>query len=330
MKLYIVAPENFASGGPELLHQLAYEIKKRGIETYMYYFPSGNNAIHDNYKNYGISYAKNIDDDENNFLIVPEVYTNFLWKYKKIKKIIWWLSVDFYFIAGNNFIKNNLNSFLLNKFNCQNYFFFDKKLLDKDIMHLYQSEYARKFLVNKNIKLMYPLSDFLYESYLKNVFLNDVERKKRIVVYYPVKGLYFTKKIIKAASDIKFLPIINMTREEVVDLLNSSMVYIDFGYHPGKDRIPREAAILGNCIITSLKGSANNHLDINISERYKFKDNNSELSNIVLTIEECLDDYIQRSHDFDEYRRSILKEKEKFEGEVDTIISLMFDSSNNS
>ena len=27
-------------------------------------------------------------------------------------------------------------------------------------------------------------------------------------------------------------------------------IYLDFGYHPGKDRMPREAALFNNCIIT--------------------------------------------------------------------------------
>ena len=47
-----------------------------------------------------------------------------------------------------------------------------------------------------------------------------------------------------------------MTPEQVVDLMSESKVYIDFGNHPGKDRIPREAVINGCCVITGVRGSA--------------------------------------------------------------------------
>lgn len=54
---------------------------------------------------------------------------------------------------------------------------------------------------------------------------------------------------MKKARELNFKPIINMTRDEVIRELQRAKVYIDFGNHPGKDRIPREAAILGCCAI---------------------------------------------------------------------------------
>lgn len=36
-KIYIMAPANTASGGPLLLHQLCYNLRKRNIDAYMVY-----------------------------------------------------------------------------------------------------------------------------------------------------------------------------------------------------------------------------------------------------------------------------------------------------
>ena len=37
---------------------------------------------------------KDIEDNENNILVVPEMENHILNNYKMIKKYIWWLSVD--------------------------------------------------------------------------------------------------------------------------------------------------------------------------------------------------------------------------------------------
>jgi len=44
----------------------------------------------------------------------------------------------------------------------------------------------------------------------------------------------------------------------------SRKLYVDFGKHPGKDRMPREAAVHGCCIITGRRGAAGNPFDIPI------------------------------------------------------------------
>jgi hypothetical protein len=52
-KVYIAAPAAAATGGPELLHQLAFHLNNEGIKAYMYYYPSNHpNPIHPNYKEY--------------------------------------------------------------------------------------------------------------------------------------------------------------------------------------------------------------------------------------------------------------------------------------
>ena len=49
----------------------------------------------------------------------------------------------------------------------------------------------------------------------------------------------------------------------------SSKIYIDFGEHPGMDRLPREAAINGLIVITNKAGAAFYKEDVGIKEKYK-------------------------------------------------------------
>ena len=60
-----------------------------------------------------------------------------------------------------------------------------------------------------------------------------------------------------------------MTEREVEDCLSQAKVYIDFGGHPGKDRIPREAALCGCCVVTGRRGAAGNDVEVPINQSYK-------------------------------------------------------------
>jgi hypothetical protein len=62
----------------------------------------------------------------------------------------------------------------------------------------------------------------------------------------------------------KWIALENLTTIEMKKLIGKSKIYVDFGNHPGKDRIPREAAINA--------GSANNSIDLSINDEYKFED----------------------------------------------------------
>lgn len=81
-----------------------------------------------------------------------------------------------------------------------------------------------------------------------------------------------------------------MTRDEVAKLLSTAKVYIDFGNHAGKDRIPK-AAISGCCVITGKDGSAKFYEDVPIDEEFKFKTINKNIPLIVEKIKHCFDNY---------------------------------------
>jgi len=317
-KIFVFAPANTATGGPELLHQLTYQLRILGFDAFMYYYGRNKHLcpVHNEYKKYNNPYVDYIEEDEKNIMIVPENQTKFLYNYNKIQKVIWWLSVDNFYKAHNNpvFWKRFLKK-LLYAVGILKVYKFERS----DIVHFVQSEYAKQHLLKKNIKDIYFLGDYLNEYFI-NRQLNKTE-KEDIVIYNPKKGIEFTKKIIKIARDIKFTPIENMTRKEVADLLSRAKVYIDFGNHPGKDRIPREAAILGCCVILGKRGSAANPYDVPIPERYKFAVSQSNIQRIVETIRYCINNYNEVYNDFETYRDIIRQEPQKFIEDLSAIFT---------
>lgn len=328
--IYIACPEKFATGGTELLHQLYYKINKIREDVRIYYYNKSDEfPTAEKFLKYNIKFVEKIEDKKNNILIVPEVNTEELTKYIEIKKYIWWLSVDnytskyaFYLKEKINKERNYLVKFKLYRNMRRRIKNNEIELLninEKNIKHLVQSKYAEEFLKSKNIQsenIKY-LSDYISDEFFKQ----DIKKYKRenIVLYNPKKGLEFTKELMKGYPQYKYIALENMTSLEIVEICLKSKIYIDFGEHPGKDRFPRETAILGCIILTGKKGSAKYYEDISIPEEYKFEDEKLN-KNIIKKVGEKIDfifnNYEENYNKLENYREKIRNEEKVFEKEI--------------
>jgi hypothetical protein len=131
-------------------------------------------------------------------------------------------------------------------------------------------------------------------------------------------------EILKQNENIEFIPITNLTREQLSDIISVSKVYIDFGEHPGKDRIPRECAVGGCVVIVGTQNSGGNHIDVPIDQKFEYniKDNSYDYHEIANFIEDAICNY---SYFFDiqkNYRDIIRKEKQTFFDEIKYMIEL--------
>lgn len=319
--IYVLALAHFKTGGIELLHQLVYELNQLGKRAMIvYYNLRMNDNINPQLKKYVDSYIteKEIVDDKRNILIVPETRVQLLPKYKKIKKMIWWLSVDNFYPTTS--LKSHIQRFGVLK-TCKHVLFYKDIYRDWELssvadLHLVQSEFAKQFLEKRGINKIVRLSDYLNDVYFEN---RTTKKRGDHAFYNPVKGFEFTKKIIDMTPDIHWVALQNMTTQEVRDCLLKGKVYIDFGNHPGKDRFPREAAMLGCCIITGRRGAAGNDIDIPIADEFKFADIEENIPLIVAKIRECIEDYDNTVVKFSEYKEIITKEKEVFREDVQKI-----------
>ncbi len=321
-KIYVLAPAGYKTGGTELLHQLVYKLNQFGYDAYIAYFgiKSGTACLNKSFKKYVKDYLQweDIEDSEKNVLILPEMSIHRAIKFKHIRYAIWWLSV------------NNCESFFSIRYlkmaglcKCianivQGRFFVSKKNLLHAELNMCQSYYAIQFLNELKIQNTTYLSDYLNDEFINNSISKTVF-KENIVLYNPKKGYSFTKKIIQSSSDLNWIPLTNMSTEEICQNLMMGKVYIDFGSHPGKDRFPREAAICGCCIITGKKGSASFYEDVMIENKYKFSDTSDSIDDIIKMIRYCLSTYEECYKDFEKYRKAILDEEIRFENDIKRI-----------
>lgn len=321
-KIYVLCPAYVKTGGPELLHQLVNKLTAKGINAYIVYTGTkeeNKDYTADDFKCYNTKniLEEQIEDKEENVLIIPEIQVKSINKFKYIRKAIWWLSVDNYtknytFISSMKLcgikyaIKLLLNGTIV----------FHKNDYKKARYNLCQSYYSMCFLKKKNVKNIMYLSDYINRTFMNE---NKEKHKKNKVLYNPKKGYRFTKKIINKSPYIDWVPIKNLTTEQVKELLLESKVYIDFGNHPGKDRFPREAAICDCCIITGKRGSAKYYEDVKIPDEFKFYDNKKNIPLILSKINECLSDYENQKNKYKIYKEFIRNEEKDFEDDIEKI-----------
>jgi hypothetical protein len=324
-KIYVACPAFLATGGTELLHQLVHSLSQfKNFKPFLFY---SNYDVENETPEIPAKFLKyvtpervtdQIEDAEDNLLIVPEVLTPLIPRYPSMKKAIWWLSVDNFFEANQYppLTKKIERRYLFRKFFGMKLSEYEKLMFNRtDVSyHLYQSEYARLFLLKRGMSNLYPLSDYLNDDFFKDE--PSPEGRRNIIVYNPVKGFDFTKQLIAQGEDLEWVPIKNMLPSEVAALLSSAKLYIDFGAHPGKDRIPREAVIKGCCIITGKNGAGNNSIDIPIPETYKFENDVFNIPAIIAQVKDIFKNFESHYTSFDNYRSIIRSEKARFEQDL--------------
>ena len=131
-----------------------------------------------------------------------------------------------------------------------------------------------------------------------------------------ISCMEYTRQLIRLSPDLEWRPIQGLKRKQLVELLRKSKLYIDFGNHPGKDRLPREAALNGCCLITGIRGAAYFYEDIPIPDIYKLDEKKVSKEDVISLIRNVLADYEKCFSDFNYYRSRILMEKAEFEEDV--------------
>lgn len=315
-KMQVVCPPGVTTGGPEALHQLVHAARQQGLDARVVYLPKKKGVLLEPaqpYKIYDVQIDAELDDSAGTLIVVPEDQTWRLRTIKRAEKAIWWLSIDHYFSS----IKQEQRKRIKHWLGLNRPFNLDKP--DASVWHLAQSEYARQFLVGKGLKRVQMLTDYLRDDFVAAVAQGtQAGPRLRRVAFNPKKGFDQTQKIMALAGHaIEFVRLENMRPDQVRDALLTSMVYMDFGHHPGRDRIPREAGICGCSVITGRRGSAANSVDVPIDGIYKIDESSPDFAQqAVQILMDILDHPDRHQSAFDAYRRVISDQKRVFFGEV--------------
>ncbi|WP_143014277.1 polysaccharide deacetylase family protein [Mucilaginibacter pineti] len=316
-KIYIFCPAGFATGGPEALHQLGARLKELGFNAFMHYYttPDSVDVVHENYKKYGVPVTDELENKAQHIMVLPETHLLPIFedKYQFIRKAIWWLSVVNYYITQNDFadtIKDRPFFKLRAYFGDFRLATFRKLRRRNDVINISHSHFSKVHLLENRIKPVGAISDYMNHAFFDLV--NESTVKEDLIIYNPIKNDEFLAEIMSLTPTLSWMPIQGMTPVQVAALMNRAKLYIDFGYHPGKERMPREACIMRCSMIVGKSGSAAYQEDMPIPDKYRFEKSRDQIPTIIERINECLNNYDRLIADFEPYRKALYREEEEF------------------
>lgn len=327
--ILVTCPGNAMTAGPEAIHQLVADLIRLGQPAAVVYFPFDRKfETAGPYRKYGVPVA-DYRDCAGEMIVFPEIVTTYALKVRHADAAIWWMSV-------NNFTCVRYGHPWRDKIR---YFKYTLKGLRpwggisalKHLRHFAQSDYALKFLADNSIKadmLSDAIPVYTTPEYLKNLAakLPQAPRNNRIL-YNPHKGAAITQRLKAAFPEWEFMPLVGYDRQQLANIFMSSKLYMDFGHHPGKDRLPREAAIHGCCVITGLNGSAGNAIDVPIPPEYKLDAKEAGfIDRFGERVRKLFEDFEICAKTFEPYRQVIAREQDEFDRQIRQAFAIQSDS----
>lgn len=327
--VFVLYPRGIRTGGPEALHQLVDMLRSLGQPAFLVACSGAEKSRVREYDCYDAPEAAEAVDSHRNAVIVPETYTRELRRFKHATKFCWWLSIDNSPVfESEKLIGRIAPDRVRNQLRLTKHFFLSavQSILRtrnrNDWVHLTQSSYAWAYIssrINTNPSL---LSDYTRTEEFDPQSRQRLSRG-RTVAYNPAKGREIVEKVINSSpKDIEWRPIRGLSRGGVIALLQDTSIYLDMGHHPGKDRMPREAALAGAVSIVSRRGAGAYYNDVPVPWEHKVPIGQDAVETAVERIEHVLENVSAEADKQREYVRRILAEKDQFRREVEDIFLL--------
>lgn len=316
VKIFVYCPASLATGGTELLHQLVHECRRMGLDAYIDYVGGlGAAGRPPKFAHYDAPYSA-AEDRDGDVIVVPEVFTPLVSRINRAKTYVWWLSVDNYYRRRGDGKFSDMARSVASLLSGRRS---SIRSLRRH-QHLVQSHYAAEFLSEKGLASRF-LGDFIGEEYLAPWVPQGA--RKDLILFNPKKGWRITRELLRGLQGIGVVPLSGMSSSELRGHFRTAKLYIDFGHHPGMDRLPREAAISGCCVVTGRRGAAANSLDIPIPERFKIDERSIAQARRRFTevVADIFSNFNARSEEFEPYRMRIRGERERMRSEMAEIFN---------
>lgn len=322
-RVWIYYPRGVRTGGPEALHQLCDSLREQGQEAFLVPWPKTLSSERvPAYRTYNAPEVMRPKVGELDAVVLPESWSASTHQWRNATVFRWWLSVDnsYPFRAEMTWRSRKVTltrrrsptlvaavaaELALRPATVHRY---------RSHRHLAQSHYAADFVRTRLREVAAPVSDYV------TVPLRDtpnVIKHRPVISFNAAKsGRQIERVQLQASQDIEWLPIGGMQPEEVAAALSRSHVHLDLGRQPGKDRMPREAALSGAITLIAGTGAGADPVDFPLPEEHRISLTGDLATNAAEVLAFVLDDlpgHHLRQRDF---RLRLVQERAVFNAEV--------------
>ncbi len=187
-----------------------------------------------------------------------------------------------------------------------------KSLMKRNLNFGTQSHYGQGFL-----RSTFGRDSFILTDYPQPAASINVPRERNVVSYNGYKGQWKIDDLRRRLPEVDFVPIENMSFDQVRETLARSCIYVEIGNLPGRDRLPREAANLGTPTIMLTRGSGYCWADAPIGEKYRFAYTVDWADHMAPVIKETLADPTEITATQTSYRDWVAGEPERYDQALD-------------
>ncbi|MCR1782670.1 hypothetical protein KVF89_09015 [Nocardioides carbamazepini] len=267
-RIYVYYPRGTRTGGPEALHQLVDSLRRQGEDAFLVPIPGTEDTERvAEYAHYDAPETE-LEDTAGAAVVVPEVWFTTLAEVERATPYCWWLSIDNSPVFSADWrYRDPWRSAARNAPPAE------APPLDialgRRVVNLTQSHYAWAYLFTRLGTCGSMLSDHTDPAPFDALELTTPVARGRTVAYNPVKADLVTEVLAGLLPDVTFVPLTGMTRRELAATLARSAIYLDLGFHPGKDRLPREATLAGATVVVARRGAGAYYADTPLLAEYR-------------------------------------------------------------
>jgi hypothetical protein len=260
------------TGGPEAIHQLSQALNAIGVRCSLVHIGPANTVrvvggklvaqepphptILQAFAEYAPQVPREIAVDTDTLLIFPEGLAWLQHRFAGCGVAVWWLSIDNFFRALEADDDEDADVVL------------DRVLGRPDLIHLHQSVYARDWLRARGVERLYDLGDYTSPAFTTAPARGPSPAPT--ISYNGAKGSDLAAGFFAAHPQFDALPLRGYSRGQLRAIFRERRIYVDFGHFPGKDRLPREAAVSGAVVFVHRHASGACYDDFPLPDACKF------------------------------------------------------------
>ncbi|HEU5006861.1 MAG TPA: glycosyltransferase [Jatrophihabitantaceae bacterium] len=294
MRIHIVCPSDEPSGSAESLHQFGRAAATLGYDTRIAY--GGDpifGAVPSAFRPYGLRNDQDVADGPDVLALAAHTDVAALEHLGAAHKLVWWLRLD---PAAEAEV--------------------ERALAVPGAIHLAQSEYARRFLAERGVEAKL-VGDYVARSFVDRASAMMPAEKLNTVLYNADATDAFTPQLIAASQGVlQWVPVTGLSRDDVAELMAYSKIYVDFGAHAGRTRLPREALAAGCVVVTGRRGAAGNSVDLALPDGFQFDETDASMLSVLDRIALSVMDFDSADAAFEPARAIVLEQEVEVRGQV--------------
>jgi len=170
-----------------------------------------------------------------------------------------------------------------------------------------QSYYGQGFIRTRLERDSFLLTDFPRRSQKPHP-----PKERNLVAYNGAKGRYRLPDLQELVPNAQWVAIQDMSFDQVCHTLARASLYVELGNLPGRDRLPREAAMCGTPTVLLARGAGYAWNDFPLGQRYRIPYTTDWAPNMAEVVREVLADPRQINADQEFFRDWVAGEPERY------------------